>query len=99
MKHIALIAAIFASQALANDQMVELNKPIQCSKPELMFQTLRSEYQEVPLWGGTKERSQYVLMVNHSTTTWSLVEFDKNVACLIDAGEGFRLTTASKKTS
>lgn len=99
MKKFALIAAMLVTPVLADDSVVELNKTVQCAKTDFVFDTLRNKYHEFPIWGGAKENSHYVLTVNPSTSTWSLVNFNDEVACLIDAGVGFRINTVPKNNT
>jgi len=99
MKKFALIAVLFAGSALANDSVFEMHKVMSCDKTKLVFDLLRKEYQETPIWGGEKEKSKYVLTVNTSTTTWSLVEFNNDVACLVDAGVGFQTNMPARRSA
>ena len=99
MKKFALGAMLFAGSALANESAFEMHKVMTCDKTKLVFELLRNEYQETPIWGGEKEKSQYVLTVNNTTTTWSLVEFNKEVACLVDAGVGFKINMPARRSA
>jgi hypothetical protein len=81
--------------ALANPVVVD--KSVVCTPVELMLTELSLKYKETAIWIGDKDKSQYVLSLNPETTTWSLVEFNDKIACLIDAGVGSQIRLPKTK--
>jgi hypothetical protein len=100
MKKIALILGLFVgSVAQAEQPTFEMHKLMQCGSPKTLFDLLRDEYRETPIWGGEKEKSRFVLTVNSTTFTWSLVEFTVDAACLVDSGTGFKTNMPANRTT
>lgn len=91
-----LLAMLLSGSVYAEPITVE--KPVICDATETVFKTLSSEdYQEKPIWlaSGTDKLANYSLWVNASAKTWTIVQFTKNVACILGVGESF--TIISKK--
>lgn len=40
----------------------------------------------MPAWVGKDEGSKYVLMANEKTKTWTIVQFNDQVACVLGTG-------------
>lgn len=82
---LALPATIFA-------QPFEVNKTVICDKIESVFTVLTgSEFKEKVFWSGkdSNQQTQFVLLSNTETGTWTFVQFTNKVACII--GEGVSL--------
>jgi hypothetical protein len=92
-----LLSVMFlASSAYA--EPVTINKPIVCDAAEIVFKTLSGEnYQERPIWlaTSTEKLVNYSLWVNASSKTWTIVQFNKDIACILGVGESY--TTIGKK--
>ena len=68
-------------------QPFTVEKPVFCSDVKSMIEFLSGEeYREVPAWVGKDEKSKYVLMSNEKHKTWTLVQFNDQVACVLGAG-------------
>lgn len=77
--------------AFANAQPVTVEKPVICDTPKIVIETLTgSGHREQPFWIGRDETSRYVMLVNEATKTWTIVQFNKNIACIIGSGEGHK---------
>jgi hypothetical protein len=75
--------------ALVVAQPVTVEKPVICEKTELVIESLqKGEYKENPSWIGYDDKSKYALFVNEKTRTWTMIQFNENIACLIGTGEG-----------
>jgi hypothetical protein len=45
-------------------------------------------YQEKPIWvGKTTTGTHVTLLVNRETRTWTMIEYDAAMACVLGAGE------------
>lgn len=76
-----------------------LNKEVVCDKPEVIMSTLVKDYEEKPFWMGKdgQATSGYVLLSNNKTKSWTLVQFNEQVACVLGAGDNHTpLQTTSK---
>lgn len=73
--------------ALVVAQPVTVEKPVICEKTEIVIESLlKGEYKEQPVWVGADESSKYSLFVNNRTTTWTMIQFNQQIACIIGVG-------------
>ena len=89
----------FASTIAYAIQPFTINKPVVCSDVKSMIEFLSgAEFKEIPTWVGKDESSKYILMANEKTKTWTLVQFNDQVACVLGAGiDGSILKLGSSK--
>ena len=99
MKHI-LIFLTSTVAITASAQLATTKKEVYCDKTETMISVLKSrDYEESPIWIGKEKDSKapnYSLFVNQETKTWTIIQFNKETACVLGAGESF--VVPSKKT-
>jgi uncharacterized protein (DUF488 family) len=90
-----LTGAVFA-------QPVTGQKPVECVNTETLFQGLiESNYKENPIWLGIEPGatlSKYSLFVNEQTKTWTLIQFDEKMACVLGTGENSTRIFTGPKT-
>lgn len=76
---------------IAVAQSVTVQKPIECADTATLFRGLSgSDYKEKPIWFGTEPGatvSRYSLFVNEETKSWTLIQFDEKIACVLGTGE------------
>jgi hypothetical protein len=76
---------------LAVAQSVTVQKPIECADTATLLRGLSgSEYKEKPIWFGIEPGvtvSRYSLFVNEETKSWTLIQFDEKIACVLGTGE------------
>jgi len=75
-----------------------IKKPVICDSTDIVLKALIGEnYQEKPVWLGASNEKlvNYSLWVNASTKTWTIVQFNNDIACIIGTGEAY--TTMGKK--
>lgn len=102
MKVQKLVAFLFCltSTIVYASESFTVNKPVFCSDVKSIIEFLTGEgYREQPYWVGKDEKSKYIMLVNQKTKTWSMVQFNDQVACVIGAGEGSRLLNLGKTAS
>jgi hypothetical protein len=89
VKYLLLLALAVAVWATA--QTITVQKPLVCAPTSEVVSTLiGSEYKEQPIWMGVENStpsSRYSLFVNEQTKTWTLIQFDDKVACVLGTGE------------
>lgn len=97
MKHYLTALVIGAFAVLSNAQVIEMEKTVVCSKPDLVFKELAKEYQERIYWAGHGEKSSstYILWINAKNNTWTLTQSNKDVSCIIGSGTDNRLLLGS----
>lgn len=84
---IALIAAMTSSVS----KPTEINRKIVCEDTELVLKNLSESYKEIPIiMGNNDEGNLSVITANLTTLTWTILLVEKNRACIIDSGEGFK---------
>lgn len=95
-----LLLGVLLLPALAQAEPVTVEKPVICDKTELVLKVLRERHGETPVWIGTgneEPRSNYVLMINRDTASWTLLQYNPDVACVLGSGEGFRINLKEQK--
>jgi len=89
MKYILLLVALIVGSVVA--QSVTVQKPLQCVDTKTLIQGLVGEdYKEKPIWWGIEPgatASRYSLFVNEETKSWTLIQFDEKIACVLGTGE------------
>jgi len=72
-------------------QSVTMQKPVECAETAILLQGLSgSNYKEKPIWLGIVPGatvSRYSLFVNEQTKTWTLIQFNETIACVLGTGE------------
>ena len=96
MKNCLFSVLFFPAVALA--QPVKIDKQVICDKTQTVIRALTNEnLQEQPFWIGTDEDSRYSLFVNEKEGTWTIIQFNKEVACILGAGENHKLVKSKSK--
>ena len=76
---------------LAVAQSVTVQKPIACADTATLLRGLSgSDYKEKPIWWGIEPGvtlPRYSLFVNEETKSWTLIQFDEKIACVLGTGE------------
>lgn len=93
MKAIFLIIPLVL--AISASAQTVIDKPIVCTETATLLKSLASdEINEKIHWGGKSDEneSNYFLFVNQKTKTWTLVQLNEKIACIL--GTGLRSTDA-----
>jgi len=89
--HRFLPILILLAPLLASAETIQLNKPVTCDSALLVFQALVEQAGEKPIWvgkGDGADTSKTVILANEKTKSWTIVQFDKNMACVLGSGVG-----------
>jgi hypothetical protein len=92
--HRFLPILILLAPLLASAETIQLNKPVTCDSALLVFQALVEQAGEKPIWvgkGDGADTSKTVILANEKTKSWTIVQFDKNMACVLGSGVGSQL--------
>ena len=85
-----LILVLFVVGLVAA-QSITIQKPVECADTATLLRGLSGrDYKERPIWFGIEPEatvSRYSLFVNEETKTWTLIQFDKDMACVLGTGE------------
>jgi hypothetical protein len=93
---------ISGSTMSQSNETFDIEKTISCGDRKAVVTILVREYKEVPVFHGLEEDNEeinYGLFVNVSTGTWTMVQFDKKIMCVIGSGEKASMSDAFKKQS
>lgn len=83
---LALPVFAFAQQS---PNAVTIEKSVVCIDAAVLVNGLEdNKYREVPVWMGTDidSDSLWGLITNPVTGTWTIIQFDQDVGCIIGAG-------------
>lgn len=69
----------------------KVNKEITCYSTEAALKILLEEFKEKPVWMGKTEddKNNYMLLINPTTQTWTLLQLNRNISCIVGSGEKF----------
>ena len=99
MKYILLFLALFLTNA--NAEQFTTKKEVYCDKTSTLIPILKGkDFEEVPIWFGKGEGKtpNYSLFVNQETKSWTIIQFNNDVACAIGSGEGYQMITKKSYT-
>ena len=88
MKYILLLDLLASSLVVA--QPIIIQKPVTCTDTKMLLQGLTSsDYKETAFWLGIEpgaEVSKYSVFVNQQTKTWTIIQFNDKIACVLGTG-------------
>jgi hypothetical protein len=88
MKNIVLALALVCGAA-HGQEVIDLVKQMKCSNADFVMNEFAVKFQEKPIWvSKTVNGTHIALVMNKEKKTWTLIEYDASVACIIGAGEG-----------
>ena len=95
--HNKLLLTLALLTPLAHAQQTQtLQKTVECAPSNTVLKNLQSKYGEQPLWGAQVLHTTLAVFVNHTTKTWTLLQFDDNLACVLDTGTNYVLVWPGK---
>ena len=88
MRTLAVAALFGLTTLLVHAQSFQTEKPVVCSTLKNIVEVLSgSEFEEEPFWSGAGESSsKYILMANPTTGTWTFVQYNDKMACVLGSG-------------
>ncbi len=91
MVRLITVAFLFCASTIANAQSEFRNIPksVLCGPAEGVFKALADpEINETPVWLGKEDSkaTDYALFVNKQNGTFTIIQFAKNMACIIGIG-------------
>jgi hypothetical protein len=97
---ILLVAFLFClTSSIANAQVFQANKPLMCDKVITVFTALKEKYKEIPVWvaDDIRDGTKYALFVNEKESTWTMLQFTTENACILGVGTGSTLPDMGNK--
>jgi len=92
---------LFLMSSVAHAQLQEYERRLNCGDTQFVMSALTKTAQERPIWGGADPQTgtQTAVLVNAKTLTWTVVQYDHKMACVLQSGTGFRVLTEALKES
>ncbi len=85
-KIVAFLFCLTSTIVYAAD-LITVDKPVFCSDPKTIIELISGEdFQEQPNWVGKDSKSRYILMVNEKAKTWTMIQMNNQIACIIGSG-------------
>ena len=90
-----LLAVLCLISSVASAQLSEYERRVTCGKTKFVIEALTKTAKERAIWSGKDQETgtDTVIMVNPTTLTWTVVQYDKDMACVLHSGEGFKIRT------
>lgn len=86
MKSLLFGVLLLPVLAVAQQDYVTVEKKVVCGETKKVLEELFVQFEEVPVWTGDEPGSRYGLLINEKTNSWTLIQFNENVTCIIGAG-------------
>lgn len=89
MRNTAMAFLFCLISPIANAQeIIDLTKSIKCSDAQTVMNYFLSTHNEIPVWvGRTVHNTHMTLLANQETRSWTMIEYDSKLACVLGAGE------------
>jgi hypothetical protein len=89
MDKIVMAFLFCLTSSIANAQeIIDLTKPMKCSEPQTVMNYFVNIHKEIPIWVGKSVHNSHItLLMNNETRSWTMIEYDDNLACVLGAGE------------
>jgi hypothetical protein len=87
-KTLILLLTTLSFYALA--EPITKNKRVICDDTTTLINAMvNGEYKENPVWSGLdiESETKYGLLMNSKTGTWTIIQFDEKMACVLGVGE------------
>ena len=83
----AFLFCLISSIAHAQE-IVDLQKSLKCSDAQIVMNYFVDTHKETPVWVGKSVHNTHItLLVNKETRSWTMIEYDSRLACVLGAGE------------
>jgi hypothetical protein len=89
MRKLLFAFALLISGATGAQEVIRLVKQLKCSDAQFVMNEFTQNYGESPVWVGKTDHNTHVtLLVNKDKKTWTMLEYDAKIACVLAVGEG-----------
>ena len=83
----ALLFCLISSIAHAQE-IIDLQKTLKCSDAQSVMNYFVDIHKETPVWVGKSVHNTHItLLTNPATGSWTMIEYDARLACVLGAGE------------
>jgi len=89
MRKLLFAFVLLISGATGAQEVIRLNKEMKCSNAEFIMNEFSQNWGESPIWVGKTDHDTHItLMVNKIKRTWTIIEYNAKIACILGVGEG-----------
>jgi len=89
MRKLLFTFALLISGTTGAQEVIRLNKEMKCSNAEFIMNEFSQNWGESPIWVGKTDHDTHItLMVNKIKRTWTIIEYNAKIACILGVGEG-----------
>lgn len=86
-KTITALALLLSTTTFAQE-IINLAKEMKCSDAQSVMNYFVDIHKEKPVWVGKSVHNTHItLLMNRETRSWTLIEYDSKLACVLGAGE------------
>jgi hypothetical protein len=83
----AFLFCLISSIAHAQE-IIDLQKSLKCSDAQVVMNYFVDTHKETPVWVGKSVHNTHItLLMNRETRSWTMIEYDTRLACVLGAGE------------
>ena len=88
MRKLFLLSALLIGTTAFSQDAFNLTKQVKCGNAEFVMNHFADNYGEKPIWVGRTNSNTYMtLMFNKEKRTWTIVEYEAKIACVIGSGD------------
>ena len=89
MPKLAMAFLFCLTSSIAHAQeIIDLQKPLKCSDAQVVMNYFVDTHKETPVWVGKSVHNTHItLLMNRETRSWTMIEYDSRLACVLGAGE------------
>lgn len=97
-----MCSIFLGGSTLSQEKLFEIEKTVSCGEKKFVISILEKEYGEVPIFLGEDEENNqigYGVTLNKSTGSWTMIQFDGKIMCIVGSGIKASLSNAFSKNS
>lgn len=101
MKKLALALLFGSVSSIAHAQMFMTEKTMVCDSAQKIIKALVSDdFKEMPIWTGKSDQddSKFSMFSNEKTKTWTILQFNDKIACILGTGTDSKSLDFNSKT-
>lgn len=88
MRKLLFVLAVMFAGTIQAQEVIDLTKQLKCSGAQNVMNYFADKHKEVPVWvGKTVHNTHIALLANKETRSWTMVEYDSKLACVLGAGD------------
>ena len=92
MRILAVAFLLGLTTLLAHAESIAIDKPVICMPVKILLSNLKDKFGEEPMVVGHQENTDITMAVyvNQQKGTFTLIEFDDQIGCVLSAGKNVR---------